>query len=62
MTSLAEGKGGTRLAEALRWARATPGPVLLDFRAPLEETVLPMVRAGAANGEVLCAEGRVLQE
>jgi acetolactate synthase-1/2/3 large subunit len=48
------------LAEALRWARATPGPVLLDFRVPLEETVLPMVPAGAANGEVLCAEGRVL--
>ena len=48
------------LAEALRWARATPGPVLLDLRVPLEETVLPMVPAGAANGEVLCAEGRVL--
>jgi acetolactate synthase-1/2/3 large subunit len=48
------------LESALRWARRTPGPVLLDFRVPLEETVLPMVPAGAANGELLCKEGRVL--
>jgi acetolactate synthase I/II/III large subunit len=46
---------------AIRWARETPGPVLLDVRVPMEEMVLPMVPAGATNGEVLCAEGRVLK-
>ncbi|MFN8524137.1 MAG: biosynthetic-type acetolactate synthase large subunit [Chloroflexota bacterium] len=50
------------LREAIRWARETPGPVLIDVRVPMEETVLPMVPAGAANGEILCAEGRVLVE
>jgi acetolactate synthase-1/2/3 large subunit len=48
------------LAEAIRWAREQPGSVVLDVRVPMEETVLPMVPAGACNGEVLCVEGRVL--
>jgi acetolactate synthase-1/2/3 large subunit len=50
------------LAEAIRWARSTPGPVLLDVRVKMEETVLPMVPAGAATGEMLCTEGRALAE
>jgi acetolactate synthase I/II/III large subunit len=50
------------LAEALAWARSTPGPVLLEVRVKMEETVLPMVPAGAATGEMICAEGRVLGE
>jgi len=49
------------LAEAIRWARTTPGPVLLEVRVKVEETVLPMVPAGAASGEMICAEGRVLR-
>jgi acetolactate synthase-1/2/3 large subunit len=49
-----------QVESALGWARQTPGPVVLDFHVPLEETVLPMVPAGAANGELLCKEGRVL--
>ena len=48
------------LFEAIRWARETPGTVVLDVRVVVEETVLPMVPAGAASGELLCAEGRVL--
>ena len=50
------------LADALDWARSMPGPVLLDVRVKAEETVLPMVPAGAATGEMLCAEGRVLSK
>ncbi|MCC6179308.1 MAG: acetolactate synthase large subunit [Chloroflexi bacterium] len=50
------------LAEALAWARATPGPVVLEARVEVEETVLPMVPAGAATGELICVEGRVLPE
>jgi acetolactate synthase-1/2/3 large subunit len=49
------------LAEAIHWARTTPGPVLLEVRVKVEETVLPMVPAGAATGELICAEGRVLR-
>ena len=49
------------LAEALHWARSTPGPVLLEVRVKAEETVLPMVPAGAATGELICVEGRVLR-
>jgi acetolactate synthase-1/2/3 large subunit len=49
------------LAEAIRWARSTPGPVLLEVRVKVEETVLPMVPAGACTGELICAEGRVLR-
>jgi acetolactate synthase-1/2/3 large subunit len=49
------------LAEAIRWARSTPGPVLLEVRVQAEETVLPMVPAGAATGEMICVEGRVLR-
>jgi acetolactate synthase I/II/III large subunit len=48
------------LTEAFAWARSTPGPVLLEVRVKMEETVLPMVPAGAATGEMICAEGRVL--
>jgi acetolactate synthase-1/2/3 large subunit len=48
------------LAEAIRWARETPGPVLLEVRVKAEETVLPMIPAGAATGELICVEGRVL--
>ena len=50
------------LLEALQWARSTPGPVLLEVKVKMDETVLPMVPAGAATGELLCAEGRVLSE
>ncbi|MGE3272361.1 MAG: biosynthetic-type acetolactate synthase large subunit [Chloroflexota bacterium] len=50
------------LAEAFQWARNTPGPVLLEVRVKMEETVLPMVPAGAATGEMICAEGRVLNQ
>jgi acetolactate synthase-1/2/3 large subunit len=32
---------------AIEFARATPGPVLLDFRVVNEEAVYPMVPAGA---------------
>ena len=49
------------LAAAIRWARSTPGPVLLEVRVQAEETVLPMVPAGAATGEMICVEGRVLR-
>jgi acetolactate synthase-1/2/3 large subunit len=49
------------LAEAFAWARNTPGPVLLEVRVKAEETVLPMVPAGAATGELICVEGRVLR-
>ena len=49
------------LDEALHWARSTPGPVLLEVRVKAEETVLPMVPAGAATGEMICVEGRVLR-
>jgi acetolactate synthase I/II/III large subunit len=49
------------LVEALQWARSTPGPVLLEVRIKMEETVLPMVPAGASTGEMICAEGRVLR-
>lgn len=50
------------LGEALQWARTTPGPVLLEVRVQMEETVLPMVPAGAATGEMICLGGRVLPE
>ncbi|MCC7371830.1 MAG: biosynthetic-type acetolactate synthase large subunit [Chloroflexi bacterium] len=50
------------LREALAWARTTPGPVLLEVRVQMEETVLPMVPAGAATGEMICLGGRVLPE
>jgi acetolactate synthase-1/2/3 large subunit len=50
------------LVEALQWARSTPGPVLLEVRIKMEETVLPMVPAGASTGEMICVEGRVLGE
>ncbi len=39
--------------EAIAFARATPGPVLLEFRVVQEEAVYPMVPAGAALDEML---------
>jgi acetolactate synthase-1/2/3 large subunit len=50
------------LLDALHWARSTPGPVVVEVRVKVDETVLPMVPAGAATGELLCAGGRVLGE
>ena len=36
------------VAEAIEFARQTPGPVLIDFRVEREEAVYPMVPSGAA--------------
>jgi acetolactate synthase-1/2/3 large subunit len=36
-----------QVAEAIAFARQTPGPVLLDFRVEREEAVYPMVAAGS---------------
>jgi acetolactate synthase-1/2/3 large subunit len=36
-----------QVADAIAFARQTPGPVLLDFRVEREEAVYPMVAAGA---------------
>ena len=38
---------------AIAFARATPGPVLLDFRVEREEAVYPMVPAGADLGAMI---------
>ena len=38
---------------AIAFARATPGPVLLDFRVEQEEAVYPMVPAGADLGAMI---------
>jgi acetolactate synthase-1/2/3 large subunit len=39
--------------DAIAFARATPGPVLLEFRVVQEEAVYPMVPAGAALDQML---------
>ncbi len=39
--------------DAIDFARNTPGPVLLEFRVEKEESVYPMVPAGAALDEML---------
>lgn len=43
------------LEDALSWAEAVPGPVLLDMRVLREENVYPMVPAGASLDEVVTA-------
>jgi acetolactate synthase-1/2/3 large subunit len=39
--------------DAIKFARETPGPVLLEFRVEKEEAVFPMVPAGSALDEML---------
>jgi acetolactate synthase-1/2/3 large subunit len=39
--------------EAIKFARKTPGPVLLEFCVEREESVYPMVPAGAALDEMI---------
>ncbi len=39
--------------DAIRFARETPGPVVLEFRVEQEEAVYPMVPAGAALDQML---------
>ena len=38
---------------AIAFARATPGPVLIDFRVEREEAVYPMVPTGADLGAMI---------
>ncbi len=42
-----------QVQDAIRFARCTPGPVLLEFRVEKEEAVYPMVPAGAALDQML---------
>jgi acetolactate synthase I/II/III large subunit len=44
------------LETALREAFLHPGPAVVDVRVPVEETVFPMVPAGAIPGDVLCVD------
>jgi len=44
------------LETALREAFLHPGPAVVDVRVPVEETVFPMVPAGATPGDVLCVD------
>jgi acetolactate synthase-1/2/3 large subunit len=44
------------LEAALREACLHPGPAVVDVRVPVEETVFPMVPAGAIPGEVRCVD------
>ena len=39
--------------DAIKFARETPGPIVLEFRVEQEEAVYPMVPAGAALDEML---------
>jgi acetolactate synthase-1/2/3 large subunit len=41
------------VAEAIEWARKTPGPVVLEFRVEKEDAVYPMVPAGAALDQMI---------
>jgi acetolactate synthase-1/2/3 large subunit len=41
------------VAAALKWARETPGPVVLEFRVEQEEGVYPMVTTGSALHEMI---------
>lgn len=41
------------VADALHFARSTPGPVVLEFRVEQEEAVYPMVTAGSALHEMI---------
>jgi acetolactate synthase-1/2/3 large subunit len=45
-----------QLEHALREAALHPGPTVIDVRVPIEETVYPMVPAGAIPGEVRCID------
>ena len=45
-----------QLENALREAALHPGPTVVDVRVPVEETVYPMVPAGAIPGEVRCVD------
>jgi acetolactate synthase-1/2/3 large subunit len=45
-----------QLEHALREAALHPGPTVVDVRVPVEETVYPMVPAGAIPGEVRCVD------
>ncbi len=44
------------LEQAMRDAALHPGPALVNVFVPVEESVLPMVPAGATPGDVLCAD------
>ena len=44
------------LETALREAALHPGPTVVDVRVPVEETVFPMVAAGAVPGDVRCVD------
>jgi acetolactate synthase I/II/III large subunit len=44
------------LETALREASLHPGPAVVDVRVPVEETVFPMVPAGALPGDVRCVD------
>jgi len=39
--------------EAIDWARRTPGPIVLEFRVVQEDSVYPMVPAGASLDQML---------
>ncbi|GAB4501320.1 MAG: biosynthetic-type acetolactate synthase large subunit [Anaerolineales bacterium] len=43
----------SEVAEAIAWARQTPGAALLEFRVEQEDAVYPMVPAGAALDEMI---------
>ncbi len=47
---------------AIRHARASAGPVLIDFRVQQEDAVYPMVSPGAALDEMIHAPGTALVE
>jgi acetolactate synthase-1/2/3 large subunit len=39
--------------EAIEWARRTPGPIVIEFRVVQEDSVYPMVPAGASLDQML---------
>lgn len=45
------------LENAVREAALHPGPTVVDVHVPIEETVYPMVPAGAVPGDVRCVDG-----
>jgi acetolactate synthase I/II/III large subunit len=50
------------VAEAIEWARQTPGPVVLEFRVEKEDAVYPMVPAGAALDQMIRRPVRQTQQ
>ena len=50
------------VANAIKFARETPGPVLLEFRVEKEEAVFPMVPAGAALDDMLRRPVRAVEK